>query len=347
MNTLLDKPGKALKHETLAKYDELKASLAEQAYPHEVKSVLQDVIKVGRHEACSLNVLGKMLNTSGTTIMRLMKGSYEADETTMVSRIGEAIKLWHSRNQGVPIPEFVSTAQARNIFAAADEARSEQEIIQIIGMTQIGKTWACKHYAKTHDRTIYTYICRPATIGNIARNLAEACGVSSAGRLDTVTRRIREALTPNHLVIVDEMQQLLIMDSNAGASALEWLRLEIFDQVGCGMLMVADNAWGDAFASSKMSGSMQRTKKRGGALHLPNVPTNQDVQAFCKHYAMPEQITAEAADIIKKSVRRDGMRALNKLFRKATRISARGKEITNWNHFVIAYETGKALRGDF
>lgn len=326
------------------KYDQAIAIKAD--YTPAIRDMLHHLVSLLRGNRWTIAQLGRELNEDASVINRLLLGTYPKDPANVCAAISNALSLYESRTIGVDRPRYVNTVQARRIWETADDARQNQRIRQIIGKTQIGKTWAAKEYARTHAKTIYTYIPRPVTIGNVARNLAKACGVSAKGSVYEITDRIRDTLTSSHLVIIDEMQQLMLMDTQGGVNALEWLRLEIYDQVECGMLMIADNAWGAAFSSEKAIGSIERTTRRGGKLILPDLPTRQDVEAFRLHYGFPSTPDPESASIITRAANAYGMRVLGDLFHSASQLAAQTNDPIDWIHFLRAYDRYVKLNGN-
>lgn len=315
-------------------------------YTPEDRSILNRALETAREKGWNMLQLGKACNMDGSTANRLMLGTYPTNPARMIARMDNALRIVESRSQGTEKPEFVYTIQAQRIFETADEARTEQELYNITGASQIGKTYACKEYARTHDLTIYTYIPRPVRLSNMVRRLAKDVGVSPVGRLDDVTDAIRDKLTPDHLIIVDELQQLMLTKHRTmGLDILEYLRLEIFEQVGCGMLLVADTAWDSAFGEGMAKGTMERATKRGGKLKLPALPTNQDVETFCRHYGLATPPDKYEEDAIFDVASQYGMRVLSKLFRKASKIAYLRGEAISWNHFAEAYQNYVDLNG--
>jgi hypothetical protein len=153
---------------------------------------------------------------SQNTIYKVCAGKYRAPDGSQLdvpADLVKAIKAFLAIEQERFLGdknEFVLTPTARRIWTACDLARESQTPVFIYGRSHIGKTWAFEAYtnANNHGRTAYCRMKAAAGLGGMVRRMATAVGVSPDSNTASLVDRIKRAMTPDMLLILDELHLL-------------------------------------------------------------------------------------------------------------------------------------------
>lgn len=244
--------------------------------------------------------------------------------------------------------QFVLTPTAKRIVTACDLARESQTIVFIVGPSHIGKTWATeRHYTpdNNHGRTVYVRMKAASGLGGMVRAIAEELKISPNGNTADLIHRIKNALTKDMLVILDEVH-LLAHTYRAGSfhNCMEVLR-EFHDVSKCGMVLIFTILDAVRAASQK---ELQQVWRRGvHKVLLPSAPTPKDVQAILEHNGleMPGrdveikmgEITERPYDVLRQLAKDEGLLSITERIRYARKLANKAGQKVKWEHFVDAH----------
>lgn len=243
--------------------------------------------------------------------------------------------------------EFIETPTARKIFLACDLGRESQTPVILWGPSHIGKTWALKRYAQqnNHGRTYFVELEAASGVFGMVKVIAQACGISANSNMPDLIRRIRTALTPSTLLILDEVHLLHhTYQVKSFFKCIEVLR-RIHDFTQCGMVLswtILDNL------KAASQGELQQVWRRGvHKVALPAMPTKGDLAAILKHAGLefPEpklevtvkNITEQPYEVLRQVGKRDGLKAITERIRYARKLAGRTEKKLSWEHFIDAH----------
>jgi len=181
------------------------------------------------------------------------------------------------------------------------------------------------------------------------RRIAERLGVSPNSNTANLVDYIKNSLTQDMLLCLDELHLLMYTYRRQSFFAcLEVIR-EIYDEVRCGLVLCGTTLLMDKIAEGAR-GEMEQLLRRGvHRITLPNMPTKGDVTAILQHWQleMPKRgasvtvqgITEDPLGILRKLAKHDGLLAITERLRYARKLSERAGEDLSWKHVVEAHLT--------
>lgn len=306
---------------------------------------------VGREE------FSRRVGYAPNTIYKVCAGKYRAPDGTqldvpadLVKSIKQFLAIEQERFVGDK-NEFVVTPTARRIWTACDLARESQTPVFIYGRSHIGKTWAFEAYtrANNHGRTAYCRMKAAAGLGGMVRRMATSVGVSPDSNTASLVDRIKRAMTPDMLLILDELHLLAYTYRRSSFFAcLEVIR-EIYDEVRCGMVLCGTTLLLDKMQEGAR-GELEQLMRRGvHRCSLPQMPTKADLAAILKRSGLefPDRklavqvqgIEDKPYDTLRQLAKEHGLLAITERLRYARKIASRRKEDLCWDHFVEAHLT--------
>lgn len=244
---------------------------------------------------------------------------------------------------------FVVTPTVSAIWETCDLCRESQTPGFLFGASRIGKTFALEQYTlrNNHGSTKYVRLGASSGLHGMLRLLAEAVGVSPKSEAKRLIDRIQKAITPNMLLILDEVHLLTYTyRREAFWACIEVLR-EIYDRTGCGMLMCMTNLGKDRVARERRTELEQMFRRGVHTLELGTMPRVEDLQAICTDSGLEwpsPKLEAAAAGIIDKPyhiirqlAREEGLTAIAERLRYARKLAAINHESLDWSHYVEAH----------
>lgn len=193
------------------------------------KKMLTDLINYAVDHDWTLRTLADKLPVSTTVMHRLLIGAYQAPTGPHLSKLDDLCGLLALRQQSASDGPFIETALARYVMQIAELTHVNQYASMLVGKTQWGKTWALKEYARRHPGTVIMVRCPVVTSpGRLLYRIAAQLGLSVKGNTEFQIAKIVNRLTPEHLLIVDEIHHALDSDKT-GRKGIEQLR-EIYDE---------------------------------------------------------------------------------------------------------------------
>jgi DNA transposition AAA+ family ATPase len=178
-----------------------------------------------------------------------------------------------------------------------------------------------------------------AGLGGMVRRMAQAVGVSPDSNTASLVDRIKRALTPDMLLILDELHLLAYTYRRSSFFAcLEVIR-EIYDEVHCGMVLCGTNIARDEIESGQHKELLAQLRRRGiFRLQLPAYAPWADRLAIAKHFGLVEAPEGGTRELVDEIIRKNGLKAYTSYLQAASRISIKRKVAIEWKHFVTAHD---------
>lgn len=293
---------------------------------------------------------------SDNVIFKIFTGSYRHPTTGEQLDVPE--KLMHAMRQFRKVETersmlgnkgFVITPSVRRAWNLCDLCRESQTPGFLYGASQIGKTAALEQYAlrNNHGGTAYVRMGAASGMHGMLRLIAEAVGVSPKSEAKKLVDRIKKAITPNMLIILDEVHLLIYTyRREAFFACMEVLR-EIYDCTKCGMVFCMTNL-GKTKVERERGNELEQIFRRGvHRVELGSMPTERDLGSIFTDVglAYPDKhLSVDAAGvsdkpyaIIRQLAREEGLTAIMERLRYARKLSHIAKEDLAWEYFVEAH----------
>lgn len=330
-------------------YDALRRKLAAADHDPETAALLGWLIDTAEENKWAFYKLASDIGTSGTTLSRVVSGTYAANAERVMGQINAFRARWEARRT-VADNKFVETAIARRIWQAIDYAITYQEIVSIVGNSQWGKTTACEEYqrrkfAEGSDAVIILRMPVNPAPSMLANMLCKALGVSVRLPYYRAMDALKKTISSRHCIILDEMHQAAT-GKQRGINTIELLR-EIYDDTRCGMVLVGTNVWGgilDGRQLKEWQGVLGQTLLRGINVTLPNKLGYKDMKAIWEGYGLGEP-DKDALAVVKDIVTRYGLGRYVKRLRAAATAANRKGIAFEWGHFLAVHAQLEELAG--
>jgi len=242
---------------------------------------------------------------------------------------------------------FVETPTSRKIALNCELARESQSIVFLWGPSHIGKTWALEHHAAGHNhgRTIYSRLEAASGLGGMVRRIATDIGISDKSNTAALIGRIKNALTPETLLILDECH-LLAYTYRKGSfhNCMEVIR-EIHDKTKAGVVLCFTRLDDVRAASQK---ELQQLWRRGvHKIPLPLMPTKKDLEAILANsglaFPAPSDvvtvggITEKPYEVLRQLAKLEGLKAITERLRYGRKNANKAREDLAWTHVIDAH----------
>ena len=246
-------------------WDNYAASLAASGYDPRTKDLLAWLVATAKQERWTLKQTAETVGYSSSTLSKLFYESREAAPDQVVNSIANFRRRYNNKTWVAGIP-FVDTDIFRKISQAFEYSVEYQEIVSLVGNPQIGKTWACEEYKRRKDiadrqagcdtsRVVLVRIPTSPSALRVVNLIARELGLGQNLRYEKMVDRIKQTVTPSHLLIFDEVHQVC-MTGARGLKTIETLR-EIYDETHCGMALVGTDVWGKTLSGQSKNGQVK------------------------------------------------------------------------------------------
>jgi DNA transposition AAA+ family ATPase len=245
--------------------------------------------------------------------------------------------------------EFVTTPLVRRVWNNCDLARESRSPIFLYGSSHIGKTWALRHYTieHNHGRTVMVRVPSKDGLGGLVKAIASGLGISTKANTPAMIERIKKALAPNHLLIFDELHQLLhTYRKESFFACIEVIR-EIYDHVECGMVLCTTNVFRSRFESARKEELEQIFKRGVHRVQLGDIVRVEDLRVILDRSGLTwptRRFTVEIAgikdqphEILRKLSREEGLKSITERIRYGRLLADKTGEPLAWKHFVHAH----------
>lgn len=300
----------------------------------------------------------KRVGYSDNVIWKIYTGSYKHPQSgelldvpaKLVNAMRQFRKVERERAE-LGAKGFVRTPSVLAMWDHCDLAREMQMPLMIVGGSQIGKTVALVQYAlrNNHGSTPYVRLAASSGMHGMIRAIAEAVGVSPKSEAKRLVQRIINAISPNTLLILDEVHLLAYTYRKESFFAcLEVIR-EIYDATQCGMILCMTNI-GYGKIEAERKNALEQLCKRGPVpLKLGQAPTVDDVRAIVCDWRLEwpgPRTVVEAAGVkehplalLRQLAREEGLTAIMARLYWARKLATRASEDLTWEHVIEAHYT--------
>jgi DNA transposition AAA+ family ATPase len=285
---------------------------------------------------------GKAICVDGATIYQMLNGRYIGNYDDLVNKINRY------RDQKMAVTDtgdYVETSTWEKVGAVCRHAQRQHIPAMIFGVSQIGKTKALEEFQRRDTTGTVKLIRMPAapTMARIQHEFAKALHISTRLHPGMIRYRIMNAVTPDTLIIVDELHQAFLGTTpKRTIEIIEWLR-EVYDRTQCGMVFVGTNLFREELENGKMAMVLEQFRRRGIiSLRLPEKPPKSDIHKIAASFGLgvPE---GAAVEIVDRMITSSGLKQYVSFLQSAKNLAANKKEGLRWGHFVRAYDAIQSL----
>lgn len=246
---------------------------------------------------------------------------------------------------------FIRTPTAKKFFWACDQARKSNTPVFIISASQIGKTWAGLQYCleNNHGKSIIVEIEAVNGLRGLLQALAVKLGISPNANTPDLIARIKKALTPDMVVIFDELHLLAnVYRRGSFFACMEQLR-RIFDATKAGFVFTFTQLKFDEI-SRDCARELEQVFRRG--VHVVNLgdrPLVEDIKMFAEDAGLSwadrhEEITVAKGltdspwGVLKQLAATSGLTAIVERFRLANDLASdQNRTEIEWSDFLKAH----------
>lgn len=248
--------------------------------------------------------------------------------------------------------KFVNTPTSKRIFQACDLARESQTPVMIYGASQIGKTEACRQYCieNNHGRSVLVELEAVNGLGGLLKAIAVKLGISPKANTPDLIERIKKAITPDMVVILDELHLLAhTYRRQSFFACMEQVR-RIWDARKFGLVFTY-TLLGYEDSEKHRKRELEQIFRRGvHKINLGDRPTIHDITAILDSVGleMPgrddditvrvgssAQITEQPYEMLKQVAIEHGLKAIIERLRYGAKLA--GEDAITWEHVVKAH----------
>lgn len=330
----------------LTKIADLRSSLAAAGYDPATEGSLARLLDVMQETGRSIAQVSKDIGISPTTVSRLLSGKYQADLGNSKGLVHEFLRRYEEGRIVEP-DRFVETEVWQRVKNSLDFASQYHQAVNIVGNSQIGKTFAVAEYQRRAREagSDHVVVLRMPSLGTpmaLAGALCRALGIDPKRRLYDMYTAIMARISPRHLIVVDEIHQAALGTGLAGLRCVELLR-EIHDTTHCGLVLIGTNVWRSVLKTVRHAGArkdwlgwLEQTQLRGIPVTMPEVLPHKDIAAVYSAYGLPEP-DKDTLNVVRGIAQQQGLgRLVKRLQAAATAARAAGK-VFEWQHFLAVH----------
>lgn len=151
--------------------------------------------------------LARLARISSSTLNQIIKGVYATSPTKMLISVQSAMRHADETSGHAIAPVETGVFRLANI--ACDMARRYRNFAVMTGFVGVGKTFAVKHYAKTHPNTYFIEAVPTMTQASLTKMLYRlVVGPGKGSIADKFDELVSSLKDTDSLIIVDEAETL-------------------------------------------------------------------------------------------------------------------------------------------
>lgn len=259
------------------------------------------------------------------TLTPFMGGTYTGNNGRVAAELQRWLdtRLERARTATIlpPIPDFLMTPTAEDIFAALSFAQAATDFTVLVGAPGIGKTTALNAYRRRSSNVwMITADRQTKTAASLLAVLADHMGVQErrsafVGR--AISARVRGS---NGLVIIDDAQQL-------DATAFDQLRTSVLDMGECGVAVSGNASMLVALQGSADTRTLAfaQLHSRVGMKKPQNAAKARDIVMLLDAWGIADAKVRQLLTVI--AGKAGALRIMNKVIRLACMLGGTGSVI--------------------
>lgn len=237
---------------------------------------------------------------------------------------------------------FVETSLSEGIFQACHGCRVSQEISQIWGEPQTGKSESLKRYTHLNNsgRTRYIELKSGMSHRHFMQYTAACCNAPTSGDVGVLRRAINRVIGPNTLLIFDELHKpILHAGKNTRLKIMDSIR-DFNDEIGCGVMICGTNTLRDEITQGHMKAFLDQLNRRGVIkVQCPDMLELSDLWKFAASYGLPQpKPRTEEHSLCEKIRRENGIGVFTKFLKNGMKYAKGKKARYTWRHFVASHD---------
>jgi DNA transposition AAA+ family ATPase len=276
---------------------------------------------------------------SRDSVYQALTGRREAG-TGLNSIVGSILELRRSveARNSVGFP-YVTWKVSERIWELCEMAFTYQDIVFIYGRSHRGKTVPLKQYAKEKPfgRVIYIEMPIGGYISAFKADLAEALKISGKYSTNELSKRIREAIDPGMILIVDQFHRAVPRNRRQSLDTFDFI-MQLHDLCECGVVLCGTPQAREEIENEKGNNAeffRQLINRSVGSFVIEDAVSANDLVPFAKAIDLPPA-TGEALDLQTATISSHSLGKWIKLLRTAMRLAANKNQPLAWEHVIKA-----------
>lgn len=300
---------------------------------------------------------------SDNTIDKIITGAYRDPRSGALydipDKLADGIARFRQAQQSIALSgnmDFVVTPTAKRIWTGCDLARESHTPVFLYGASQVGKTWSLERYAIDNNHGLTPMVRMPSSsgLGGMVRAIAEKVGVSPNCNVADLVERIKRALDPKQVLLLDEVHQLIYTyRKESFFLCLEVIR-SIYDYAQCGMVISTTNVFRSRMELERKQALEQLFRRGVHRVQLGNIVLAKDARAIFEHHGFDwpaksysvkidigggRSITEQPLEVLRQLGKEEGLKAMTERIRYARKFASKAGEKLGWKHFIQAHLT--------
>jgi DNA transposition AAA+ family ATPase len=249
--------------------------------------------------------------------------------------------------------DFVPTPSSKRIWTGCELARESHTPVFLYGASHLGKTWGLEYFSihNNHGSSPMVRVPSSEGIGGFVRAIAAKVGVSVKGNTADIIDRIKGAITPDMLLILDEFHQLIHTYRKESFFACCEVLRSIYDHCNCGIIICTTNVFRTRIEQERKAALEQLFRRGVHRVQLGDIVLVKDAKPIFEHHGLdwPAKSLAfefpglrapeKPLEILRFLAREQGLKAMTERIRYGRKFAAHAKEPLNWKHWTQAHLT--------
>jgi DNA transposition AAA+ family ATPase len=246
---------------------------------------------------------------------------------------------------------FVLTSTAKRVYWAVEQARKSGRPVMVYGGSQLGKTEAFRQNCLdfNHGKTVLVEIEAVNGLKGLLQAIAQKLGISPNANTPALIERIKKALTPDMVVILDEVHLLAnVYRKGSFFACMEQIR-RLWDAKRFGLVLSYTDLGYERAEKERKRELVQLFRRGVLRVNLGAAPKADDVRAITESYGLAWgerhdeiEVAKGVADSPWAALRQlatdDGLTAIIERIRLAHELAADDqREEVTWRDFLVAH----------
>ncbi|MEO5914826.1 MAG: AAA family ATPase [Luteolibacter sp.] len=249
--------------------------------------------------------------------------------------------------------EFVITPSSKRIWTACELARESHTPVFLYSASHLGKTWGLEYFAIHNNHGASPLVTVPSSegLGGFIRAIAAKVGVAIKGNTADLIHRVKGAITPDMVLILDEFHQLIYTYRRESFFACCEVLRSIYDHCGCGMVISTTNIFRTEIEKERKAHLEQLFRRGVHRCQLGDIVLKADASLIFKkngldwpaktlQFDFPGLKAPEKPyEILRMLAKDHGLKAMTERIRYGRKFAVHAKEPLNWKHWTQAHLT--------